>query len=134
MNDTKPVYVTLEPRSPKARLFSTADLQAALERVREQIPPSASRYAIWTESPTPEQEDHDVVVCVPVAAFEDRRSQAEEVLRRWDGTWLLVASMPHRHRGAARQHLVDEISMALLASAVVGVGEPAEEDDADVGF
>lgn len=133
MNDTQRVYVTLEPRLPKARLFSAADLQAALERVRERSPRSASRFAIWTDASTPEQ-DHDVVVCVPVALFENRRSQAEEVVARWDATWLLIESMPHRHRDSARQHLVDEVSMALLASAIEGVGEPANEDDEDVGF
>lgn len=133
MNDTQPVYVTLEPRFPKARLFSAADLQAALERVKEHRPRSASRFAIWTEASTPEK-DHDVVVCVPVALFENRRSQAEEVVRRWDAMWLLIESMPHRHRDSARHHLVDEIAIALLASAIEGVGEPAEEDRSDVGF
>ena len=135
MNDRHRVHVTLEPRSPKVRLLSAADLRAALEQVRERIPPSASRFAIWTDASTPEQ-DHDVVVCVPVTEFENRRAQAEEVVRRWDVTWLLIESMPHRHREAARQHLVDEISVSLLASAIEGVGEPTDEDedDGDVGF
>jgi hypothetical protein len=39
--------------------------------------------------------------------------------------------MPSRHRDAAHQHLVDEISMALLAAAIEGVEVPADED---VGF
>ena len=135
MNDRQRVHVTLEPRSPKVRLFSAADLRAALEQVRECTAQDASRFAIWMESSTPGQ-DHDVVVCVPVRLFESRRAQAEEVVRRWDTTWLLIESMPHRYRDSARQHLVDEISVSLLASAIEGVGEPTEDDDddGDVGF
>ena len=130
MNDTQGIYVTLEPRSPKVRLFSAGNLRSALERVRERTAQGASRFAIWMDASTPEQ-DHDVVVCVPVALFESRRSQAEDVVARWDATWLLVESMPSRHRDSARQQLVDEVSMALLASAIEGVGEPADEADDD---
>jgi hypothetical protein len=130
MNDNRRVYVTLEPRSATVRLFSAADLQAALRLVRERIPPSASRFAIRMDASTPEQ-DHDVVVCVPVTLFENRRAQAEEVVRRWDATWLLIESMSRHHRASASQHLVDEISMALLASAIEGVGEPADQVEDD---
>ena len=130
MNGTDNVYVTLEPRFTKARLFNAVDLRTALQGARERRPRSSSRFAIWTEASTPEQ-DHDVVVCVPVEIFESRRSQAEEVVARWDATWLLIESMGHRHRDSARQHLVDMVSMALLASAIEGVGEPADKKDDD---
>ena len=130
MSGTQRVYVTLEPRSPKRQLFSGTDLQAALEHVRDRSPQSTFRFAIWTDPFTPDQ-DQDVVVCVPVPLLQNRRAQAEEIVGRWDATWLLVESMPHRHRDAARQHLVDEVSMALLAAAIEGVGKPADEFDDD---
>lgn len=133
MNDVRRVYVTLEPRHPTERVFSAASLQAALERLSARSPRAASRFAVWTAAPTPGR-DHDVVVCVPVAPFENRRAQDEAAVARWDATWLLLESVPHQHRDAARQHLVDEVSMALLASAIQGVDEPGGEDDEDVGF
>lgn len=133
MVDVREVYVTLAQRSPKTKLFSAPDLRSALDRVRARPAPGASRFAIWTDAPAPDGQP-DVVVCVPVPILETRRAQAEEVVARWDAMWLLVESMPHRHRDAARQHLVDEISVALLAAAIEGVEDTPVEDNEDVGF
>ena len=127
MNDAQGVHVTLAPRSSTARLFSAPDLHTALERINARPDPGARRLAVWVNGPAPGQ-GPDVVVCIPVGFFERRRTQAEQVVARWDVAWLLLESMPHQHREAARRHLVDEISMALLAAAIEGLDGPTIED------
>ena len=133
MSDEARFYVTPAPERAGAKLVSAPDLRSALDEVRTRLPPSTRRLAIWSDAPTPER-GPDVVVCVPVSLFESRRAQAKEVVARWDFAWLLLESMPSRHRDAAHQHLVDEISMALLAAAIEGVKDPADDDPEDVGF
>ena len=133
MNDVRRAYVTLAPRGSKERLFSAPDLHTALERIRASPDQGARRLAIWTDAPAPER-GADVVVCGPVARFEHRRAQAEEVVARWDDVWLLIESVPRRHREAAGQHLVDEITMALLAAAIEGVCDPRVVHDPNLGF
>jgi hypothetical protein len=108
------------------RLVSATDLGSALEQVRRRFPRASPRLAIWEDTPPPD-EGPNVVVCVPVASFESRRAQAEEVIARWDERWLLIESMPRALREEARRHVVDLISMALLAAAIEGI--EAEDDD-----
>jgi hypothetical protein len=127
MNDAQGVYVTLAPRSSTARLFSAPDVHAALERIEARPDQSARRLAVWMDGPAPGQ-GPDVVVCIPVGFFKRRRTQAEQVVASWDAAWLLLESMPHQHREAARRQLVDEISMALLAAAIEGMDGPPIED------
>ena len=128
MTDVARIHVTHAPRETTTSLFSAADLGTALERVRARAAPGTTRLAIWTDAPAPAQEP-DVVVCVPVTLLDSRRAHAEEVVARWDAAWLVIESMPSAHRNAARQHLVDEISIALLASAIEGVsGLPVADD------
>jgi hypothetical protein len=133
MSDGARFYVTPAPDATGTSLIAAPDLRSALDEVRTRLPPSPRRLAIWSDAPAPER-GPDVVVCVPVSLFESRRAQAEEVVARWDFAWLLLESMPSRHRDAAHQHLVDEISMALLAAAIEGVEEAADDDIDDVGF
>ena len=120
MNDALGVHVTLAPRSPKAIVLSAPDLRTALEQVRARHEAGEGRMAVWTDAPAPE-DGPDVVVCVPVAPFQSSRAQAEQVVAEWDARWLLIESMPRRHREAAHQHLVDLVSAALLAAALEGI-------------
>ena len=133
MYDPRKAYVTLAPRRPTSSLFSAPDLRSALERIRAGTFPDAGRLAVWTDLVPPEP-GLDVVACVPVSLFEDRRAQAEDVVARWDDVWLLVESMPRGQREVARHHLVDVISVALLAAAIEGVGEREADGEEDVGF
>ncbi|WP_129219580.1 hypothetical protein [Lichenibacterium ramalinae] len=126
MDDVTRVYATLAPGRAQASLFSEVDLRSALHRIRTEAHSPRAKVALWMEAPPPGQ-GPDVVVCVPVEQFETRRAHAEEIVARWDATWLVIESMPRQHRDAARQLLVDLISMSLLNAAIEGI-EPTDDD------
>lgn len=126
MDGTKRVYATLAPGRKQASLFSEVDLDSALRRIRTQADPTWAKVALWVDAPPPER-GPDLVVCVPVEQFETRRAQAEEVVSRWDATWLVIESMPRQHRETARQSLVDLISMSLLTAAIEGIERTDDE-------
>ena len=72
MNDRRGAFVTLAPKR-QASLFSAPDLRSALERIRTGPETGGARLAVWTDAPPPGQ-GPDVVVYVPMALWEHRRS------------------------------------------------------------
>lgn len=133
MKTGRRVHVSPAPSVPATTLLSATDLRSALDEVRSRFPAGTPRLAIWTDAPEP-RDGPDIVVCVPVVLLENRRAQAEQVVARWDAAWLLIESATRAYRDAAHQHLVDEISVALLASAIEGVEDASEDDEEDLGF
>lgn len=82
-------------------------------------------------SAVPPDEGCDAAVCVPYTAFGAWDEEATAVTKAWEKKWLLIESMPARHRDEARSDLQCAIASALIAAATNGVdvqGQP------DVGF
>ena len=127
MSELREIHMTEVPAATTGtRLVSATDLGSALEQVRRRFAGASPRLAIYEDTPPPDG-GPDIVVCVPVASFESRRAQAEDVVARWDEKWLLIESMPRTLRDGARWHVVDLISMALLAASIEGV-DPVDDD------
>ena len=87
-----------------------------------------TRLALVVSTPPP-GDGPDAAVCVPSASFGDWEEQAARVVEGWESRWLLIASMPTRHREEARADLLHAVASALVAAAingVDGVGRPDE--------
>ena len=117
---------TSRPDRPE---FTCGDMQAAIDYVIGKWVPGADQYAIWMSEQQPSK-GPDCVVCVPFRVLEDCQARAAEVVAHWEESWLLIESMPARHRDAARDHLLGAIAHNLLVAAVSGIDHgPRDIDD-----
>ncbi len=124
------VRVTRASR-PDRPEFDCGDLQAAVDYVWDNWTPGTDQYAIWISEPPPSG-GPDCVVCVPFRVLEDWEARAAEIVAQWEGHWLLIESMPARHRDAARNDLRRAVADTLLVAAVSGIDDKPRE--LDVGF
>lgn len=72
-------------------------------------------------SAAPPDEGPDACVCVPLTSFGAWEEEAAAVTAAWERRWLLIESMPPRHRDEARADLHDAVAGALIAAATNGV-------------
>ncbi len=125
-------YVTHAPRrSSGRRLFTGHDLQASIKFVeRSQDLFGGDRLAIWLDTP-PLDVGVDAVVCVPLQLMTDWQVVARGAVREWDDRWLLIESMPKRHRSEASEDLCSKVKEALIRAAAAGFSDckPLEFDD-----
>lgn len=79
-------------------------------------------------SAAPPDDGPDAAVCVPLSAFGAWEAEAAAVTATWERKWLLIDSMPTRHREEARADLHHAVASALIAAATNGVDSQAEPD------
>ena len=79
----------------------------------------------------PTNDPPPAVMCVPLEAMIDWEALAAAVVAEWEKTWLLIESMPSRHREEARADLHHAVATALISAAIAGVDEMGGPD---VGF
>ncbi len=123
------VRVTRISRSDSPE-FTCGDLQTAIDYVAGNWVPGADQYAIWMSASQPTT-GPDCMVCVPFRVLEDCQARAAEVVVHWEGNWLLIESMPARHRDAARNDLLEAIADTLLVAAVSGIDHDSRYIDDD---
>lgn len=92
-------YVVEIPR--RTRPLFQGDRAACLAFIDGQTSPAMTRLGLVVSAPPP-AEGPDALVCVPAAGFGDWEATAAEVGAAWEKTWLLIESMPARHRDEAR--------------------------------
>ena len=90
--------------------------------------PGMTRLGLVVSAPPPD-DGPDAVVCVPAIAFRDWEERAAEVVAAWETRWLLIESMPIRHRDEARADLHHAVASALIAAAIAGVDDVGAPDD-----
>lgn len=114
------------PRQAKP-LFS-GSLGACTRFIAGQAAPTMSRLALVVSAPPPDR-GPDAAVCVPATAFESWEEHAARAVEDWEARWLLIASMPGRHRDEAREELLHVVAAALVAAAVSGIDTTGRPDD-----
>ncbi len=119
-------YVVELPR--RARPLFEGAVAACLRFVAGRASPSMTRLALVVSVPPPD-EGPDAVVCVPAASFGSWEERAAEVVSAWEARWLLIESMPLRHRDEARADLHHAVATALVAAAIAGVDNVGAPDD-----
>ena len=124
-------YVVELPR--RVRPLFEGGRGPCLRFIEARTSPTMERLGLVVAVPPP-AEGPDAMVCVPAAAFGSWEDRAAEVLAAWDDKWLLIESMPPRHRDEARADLHHALATALVAAAVAGVDAHGAPDSADVGF
>ncbi len=82
-------------------------------------------------SAIPPDEGPDAAIAVPFTAFGAWEKEAAAVTSAWEKRWLLIESMPPRHRDEARADLHHAVAAALIAAATNGIDHQGEPD---VGF
>ncbi len=117
--------------SRRGRPLFEGDRAACLAFIDRHVPDVRTRLALVV-SPPPPAEGPDALVCVPAAGFADWEAMAAEAVAAWEQRWLLIESMPFRHRDEARADLHHAVASALVAAAIAGVDARGAPDD--VGF
>ncbi len=119
-------YVVELPR--RAKPLFRGSLGACTRFIADQAALGMTRLALVVSTPPPDQ-GPDAAVCVPAAAFASWEDQAAMVVADWEARWLLISSMPVRHRDEARGDLLHAVASALVAAAVNGVDSTGRPDD-----
>ena len=119
-------YVTELPR--RAKPIFRGSLGSCARFIAGQTSPGMTRLALVVSAPAPNQ-GPDSAVCVPAAAFGDWEDHAAEVVAAWEARWLLITSMPFRHRDEARADLLNVVACALVAAAINGVDRMGRPDE-----
>ena len=122
-------YVVEVPR--RTRPLFEGDRAACLKFIDGQTSPAMTRLGLVV-APPPPAEGPDALVCVPTAAFGDWEAAAAKAVAAWERQWLLIESVPIRHRDEARADLQNAVASALVAAAIAGVDAHGAPDD--VGF
>ena len=123
-------YVVEMPRGRRP-LFE-GDRAACLRFIEGRTSPAMMRLGLVV-SATPPADGPDALVCVPAFEFGGWEAAAAAAVAAWERRWLLIGSMPIRHRDEARADLHHAVASALVAAAVAGVDARGAPDD-DVGF
>ena len=115
----------------RTRPLFQGDRAACLKFIVDRTTPTMTRLGLVVAAPPP-AEGPDSLVCVPAAGFADWEATAAAAVAAWERRWLLIESMPIRHRDEALADLHDAVASALVAAAIVGVDAQGAPDD--VGF
>ena len=117
--------------SRRLRPLFEGNRAACMRFIEDQTSPTMTRLGLVASVPRSGQ-GPDAVVCVPAVAFGTWEEKAAEVVAAWETKWLLIESMPCRHRDDARAELHNAVASALVAAAIAGVDASGAPDD--VGF
>ena len=119
-------YVVEMPR--RVRPLFEGGRGPCLRFIEARSSPTMTRLGLVVSVPRP-AEGPDAMACVPAAAFGSWEDRAAEAVAAWEERWLLLESMPRRHRDEARADLHHAVATALVAAAVAGVDVHGEPDD-----
>ena len=123
---TMNTYVMEMPRRTKP-LFR-GSLGACTRFIAGQTSPGMTRLALIVSAPVPDR-GPDAAVCVPALVFGEWEEHAAKVVADWEARWLLIESMPSRHRDEARADLLHTVASALVAAAINGVDSAGRPDE-----
>lgn len=87
-----------------------------------------TRLAIVMSVPPPEH-GPDAAVCVPLEGFASWEEHAASAVDNWERQWLLISSMPVRHRDEVRADLLHVKAAALVAAATNGIDSTGRPED-----
>lgn len=106
--------------SRQAKPVFRGSIGACTRFIAGQAAPAMTRLAIVMSMPPPEH-GPDAAVCVPAGAFKSWEEHAASAVDDWEARWLLISSMPIRHRDEARADLLHVVAAALVAAAINGI-------------